>query len=328
MIHTDLILISVAVLTEVAIGGASYDCTPSQSTSGLQCTAFLTGECSPVSLKQSYPHLYTDGGEFPERPRDFNVGISSVYYPSYQTYYPFFNITIWPPQTSSYKDIRGFHVTYQELIAGNTNVKCIIFNLTGHITTDDRDNGVTFDIAVGPVGTKSNYFLKAYSLPKPDPEYDADMYQHASVYTGMAHNDTYPTSGQWFTSITYKNYSQEIYFHFSSPPSRFNFVHYYAALHQLADPTETSGRIIQDKNITEFEGEFRKLSPGWYNVKIRPIDTFWQDHQKCLCKDKNHLCTSCVVTRTAALYIHPVPSTTLPPTTEALLLVQPPMALH
>ncbi|XP_060078992.1 uncharacterized protein LOC132558440 [Ylistrum balloti] len=281
------------------------------------CEVYLLNkdECSPPNLETEFPHLYTDGLEYPEKPHDFHVDISYKYYPTYfNASYPCFNITIRPPITSSYKDVKGFEVTYMELIAGNTEVKCLIFNLTGKITTTDKENRVAFRAElVCPVSASSDYLLRAYSLPKPAAHYDVDMSLSALIHAGPPFNTTAPSSAYWTTTIMYRNYSQEIYYSFQGPPLRFNFEHFIVSLYNVSDRKQTSGLLVQRQHITEYSGVFIDLLPGWYRIKILPEDPYYKDQSKCLCRDNWGSCVSCSRTMTAAIYIHEPPTTTPSP---------------
>ncbi|XP_021376537.1 uncharacterized protein LOC110465195 isoform X2 [Mizuhopecten yessoensis] len=293
-----------------------FNCT-SMYAPHLGCEAYQGSTCDPVILKKEFPYLYTDGLEYPEKPSDFHVDISYKYYEGYfNASYPAFNLTIRPPITSSYKDVRGFEVTYMELIAGNTVVKCIIFNLTGQITTADKENEVTFRAEkVGPVSSRRDYLLRAYSLPKPATQYDTlDMSLSALIHTGPPFNATSPSSAEWTTVIIYRNFSRDIYFSFNSSPLRFNFERFDVSLYKVPDDKETSGPLVEKQVITVFDGEFKDLLPGWYRLKIVPEDPYFQDSRKCLCKDNRNNCATCTRTITAAIYIHEPSPTTPGPT--------------
>ncbi|XP_033745798.1 uncharacterized protein LOC117331291 isoform X2 [Pecten maximus] len=309
-----LLLLQPTVIT----GYKHFNCT-SINAPHIGCDVFhgSGNDCRPDILKTDFSNLYSDGLEYPEKPYDFNVNISYLYYSGHSNAsYPAFNISIRPPMTSSYKDVRGFEITYMELIAGNTDVKCIIFNLTGQITKDDKENQVTFRAeSVGPVPNRADFLLMAYSLPKPAAHYDKDMSVGVSVHTGPPFNTTYPSADSWTTSITYRNFSQQIYFSFRSPPLRFNFQYFIVNLHRVPDDIETTGPVVERKNISEYSGVFTDLSPGWYRLKVYPDDLYFQDMKKCLCKDSYNDCSTCTRTITGAMYIHEPPSSTPSPRT-------------
>lgn len=313
LVYTGLLL-----LLPVITAYTEFDCT-SVNAPHIGCQVYhgTSNDCRPDELQARFSHLYNDGLEYPEKPYDFTVDISYIHYPQYHdASYPAFNITVRPPITSSYKDVKGFEITYMELIAGNTEVKCIIFNLTGEITTTDKENKVAFTSElVGPVASGKDFFLMAYSLPKPAAHYDKDMSIATMVHTGPPFNTTSPSAASWTAVISYRNFSREIYYSFQPPSSRFNFQYFIVSLYNVSDDKEIYGPLVGRKNTTEFSGVFTDLKSGWYRLKIFPEDIYFQDHEKCLCKNSRDLCVTCITTRTGAMYIHEPPSTTPSPTT-------------
>ncbi|XP_046555645.1 uncharacterized protein LOC124264908 [Haliotis rubra] len=248
-------------------------------------------------------------------------------------------ITWTPPATASgFKNLKGFYVKIQRVIAGYPMPVCRVFDFSQNIFSSE-DYKLTFrkKMLGFEGGINHLYHLMLYTLPI------ASASKWQSQFFKLQSPDV-NSPGWWTAAVSYTNIYPSvpaaITARFSLAPKEFNFTNYIFTLMGERDTFNFLERceisIFQastcqgktyDKpaaNATSITITFTVTVVDVYRIRMEPDDPYWNDPNRCLCYEKTssivRSCVRCILTVTGDIAVRggsqDESSTTMPRTTE------------
>lgn len=255
-------------------------------------------DCSTEGLRQSFPNIYGINGATELTigpPYNFSVtsferealelgGLKNVYYPGGL-------VSFFPPVYGA-ENVEGYEI----LLHRSRGLVCVIMDFTGRNWPSQNQ----IELELFPLSGLTHYQLTITSLPKYDENQQSNL---TDLVTGVfgyykTRDDVLPPSANWYASVRYYvindenvNDTRSLEIVFSRPPPEYNFESFEIVL----VPKEGNSEIRKAKTSNLFY-VFEAVPQGDYKIMMWPVDPFFSQNGRCLCRQYNGACSNCVST--------------------------------
>ncbi|XP_060553153.1 uncharacterized protein LOC132714328 [Ruditapes philippinarum] len=256
-------------------------------------------DCSKEELLRKFPHIYrTDShSNFTIGPPE-NFTVTLIEREALKRggeknrHYPGAVISFYPPENDE-KHVTGYEIRLYK----NKGYVCIVMDIT-QSTAPLQDK---VELELFPLFGLTHYQLTAWSLPPYSEEQRTNTTDLVTGVYGLYKTETTPTppSANWHASVAYhviddvisNETVRSVEMVMSSPPPEYNFQLFEIVL----VPTDGVSDIRKARTSKLYQ-VFENITVGNYKVMMWPVDEYFSQTDRCLCKQADGTCSNCLTT--------------------------------
>lgn len=195
-------------------------------------------------------------------------------------------------------NMNGFKII---LKSTNRSDICIIYDYTDSVK--NYPPGLySFSIKLSMRSKHKNRDFKGLLFPLPHSGNESQVFSVDFDTRGFLDCSSYSVR------FTYKYDGMNLLITLNKGPAECNFKKYEIEI--FSNRTKVDSTIIctqENMDLLETTMELN-ICKGKYQISVAPYDEYWQDRSRCVCKDAEKLCRSCMNTITEELYLIPARS--------------------